>query len=300
MDARRLPPDWPFRAMGRTTRAGPHDWWVIDTGPPPGIPDAPAVLLLHGLGASGHSFRHMIPGLAGRHRVIVPDLPGQGATRAGNRARLGLEAMAQDLAALCRALGAAPGAVIGHSAGAAIALQMAATGPTPAPAVIGINAALGDFDGAAGVLFPLMAQGLALLPFAASAMSRLGGTEARVARLLSGTGSPLDARGQAQYLALVRDTDHVAGALGMMSQWRLTGLRRRLPGLAARVLLIAARGDRAVPPSVSHEAARGIPGATVLDVPGGHLVHEEMPDGLSALILDWLQAGEAAPKIVSR
>jgi magnesium chelatase accessory protein len=298
MDPRRLPPDWPFRALGRMTRAGPHDWWVIDTGPPPGLPDAPALLLLHGLGASGHSFRRMIPGLAARFRVIVPDLPGQGCTRAGNRARLGLDPMAQDLATLCRALGAVPGAVIGHSAGAAIALQMAANAPIPA--VIGINAALGDFDGAAGVLFPLMAQGLALMPFAASAMSRLGGTEARIARLLAGTGSPLDAAGRAQYLALVRDTDHVAGALGMMSQWRLTGLRRRLPGLGSRVLLIAARGDRAVPPAVSHDAARSIPGATVLDLPGGHLVHEEMPDGLSALILDWLQPASAAPKIVSR
>lgn len=294
MDARRLPPDWPFRAQGRVTRAGPHDWWAIDTGPR----ESPAILLLHGLGASGHSFRQMIPGLARDHRVIVPDLPGQGCSRAGNRSRLGLEPMAEDLAILCRALGAAPRLIVGHSAGAAIALQMAANGT--AGAVIGINAALGDFDGAAGVLFPLMAQGLALMPFAASAMSRLGGTESRVARLLSGTGSPLDAAGRAQYLALVRDTDHVAGALAMMSQWRLTGLRRRLPGLAARVLLIAARGDRAVPPSVSHEAVRGIPGATVLDLPGGHLVHEELPDGLSGLILDWLYPASAAPKIVSR
>ena len=50
-----------------------------------------------------------------------------------------------------------PAVVIGHSAGGAIALNLARR-LQPAPAVICLNAALGRFDGAAGWLFPILAK----------------------------------------------------------------------------------------------------------------------------------------------
>jgi len=43
--------------------------------------DAPAILLLHGFGASSHMFRDLIPALAKHYRVVAPDLPGFGMTR---------------------------------------------------------------------------------------------------------------------------------------------------------------------------------------------------------------------------
>ena len=45
-----------------------------------GPADAPAVLLLHGFGASSHMFRELIPVLAQRYHVLAPDLPGFGQT----------------------------------------------------------------------------------------------------------------------------------------------------------------------------------------------------------------------------
>lgn len=45
-----------------------------------GAPDAPAILLLHGFGASSYMFRDLIPQLAATHHVIAPDLPGFGQT----------------------------------------------------------------------------------------------------------------------------------------------------------------------------------------------------------------------------
>ncbi|WP_454741588.1 alpha/beta fold hydrolase [Cupriavidus necator] len=45
-----------------------------------GAPDAPVMLLLHGFPSSSHQFRHLIPQLAQRFRVIAPDLPGFGFT----------------------------------------------------------------------------------------------------------------------------------------------------------------------------------------------------------------------------
>ncbi len=287
MEPTRLPADWPHRDEARRVRVRPHDWWVIDTGPK----DAPALLLLHGAGGSGHSFRTLIPLLAAHYRVIVPDLPGQGCTRAGGMRRLGLDAMSEDIARLCATLGYAPQVAIGHSAGAAIALRLADL--MPLRGVVGINAALGTFDGAAGVMFPLMARVLAATPFVASAVSKIWGNPATVRRLLEGTGSSLDAAGQAQYLTLVRDAAHVDGTLGMMAQWRLEGLMARLPSLALPVLLITGDKDTAVPPAVSRDAAAHMPVAVYAEIAGfGHLVHEEAPEAVAQVLLPWVASRE--------
>jgi pimeloyl-ACP methyl ester carboxylesterase len=50
-----------------------------------GPEDAPVVLLLHGFPTSSHMFRDLIPKLASRYRVIAPDLPGFGQTKAPAR-----------------------------------------------------------------------------------------------------------------------------------------------------------------------------------------------------------------------
>ena len=275
-----LPPDWPFRADALQVRARPHDWCVIDHG------TGRQVLLLHGAGASGHSFRHLIPALSG-WRCIVPDLPGQGYTRAGSRTRFGIEPMAEDLATLLAQQGWAPEVVIGHSAGAALALQLSTL--VPLRAVVGINAALGQFEGAAGFLFPLLARALSATPFVPSVISRLWGTDTKVRSLLEGTGSPLDTAGIRQYLTLVRKAAHVDGTLGMMAQWRIDRLMARAPQLTVRTLLLATAGDRIVPPRVSRQAAGMLPRADYLELPGlGHLAHEEDAAAVARAISGWL------------
>jgi pimeloyl-ACP methyl ester carboxylesterase len=50
-----------------------------------GPADAPVILLLHGFPTSSHMFRDLIPLLARNYRVIAPDLPGFGNTRAPPR-----------------------------------------------------------------------------------------------------------------------------------------------------------------------------------------------------------------------
>ncbi|WP_444462881.1 alpha/beta fold hydrolase BchO [Rhodobacter capsulatus] len=283
MDPRALPANWPYRSAAARHRVGPIDWWVIDTGPA----DGPVLLLLHGLGASGHSFRRMIPGLSARYRVIVPDLPGHGCSRSTARNRFGLKPMAEDIWKLCQHLGVMPAAVIGHSAGGAIALQLALD--TPVPRVVGINAALDHFEGVAGVIFPMMARGLAALPFTAPLVTRFGASRQRISQLLDMTGSVIDAAGKAQYTALIQTPEHVDGGLRMMAQWELGPLIGALPRIAKPVFLIAGTGDRAVPAHVSADAARFLPMATLRRIDGGHLIHEVAADGLSEMILDWLE-----------
>jgi magnesium chelatase accessory protein len=272
------PADWPLRAHGRRIRAR-HDWWVVEHG------TGPDLLLLHGAGGSGHSFRHLAPALAG-FRCLIPDLPGQGFTRPGRR-QFGIAPMAEDLAQLCAAAGWSPERVIGHSAGAPLALQLSTL--MPLRAVIGLNAALGQFDGAAGFLFPLLARALAATPFVPSVVSRLWGHDARVRQLIEGTGSHLEAAGIAQYLTLVRRPAHVDGTLGMMAAWRVDRLMAAAPGLTVPTLLVASAGDLVVPPKVSREAARMLPRAELREMPAlGHLAHEEDAAAVLAACAGWV------------
>jgi magnesium chelatase accessory protein len=280
--------NWPHPRASRFVDSRPHRWHLQEMG------EGPAVLLIHGAGAAGTSFRGLLPELAADHRAIAVDLPGHGLTRMGTRQRQGLEAMAADLAALLAQEGIAPRLVVGHSAGAALALRLAELLPEPPAGIVGINAALSPFPGMAGWLFPLMARALAASPLTALAVA-LTTTEASVRALLRSTGSSLDDEGVALYQRLVTDAGHVEGMLAMMAQWRLEGLAARLPGFPLPVRLIVGEGDRIVPPEVSREAARRLPRAEVVALPGlGHLAHEEAAAEVAAAIREFLPEGAPA------
>jgi magnesium chelatase accessory protein len=276
-----IPAFWPYRDASRHIACKPHLWHVQDIGA------GPLVLLLHGAGGATHSFRHLIPLLAQHYRIIALDLPGQGFSVLGARSRCGLDPVSDDIAALIRQEGWQPLAIIGHSAGGAIAQRLAEL--KPIKAVIGINSALGAFEGLEGWLFPVMAKALALTPFVPSLFSKLAGTQTQVRQLIATTGSALDEAGQTLYLHLMQRPAHVSATLAMMAQWNLTPFSRRMTNQTTPTLLITASNDRAVPASVSERAAQVMPAATWLDIPDyGHLVHEEAPDLVAAPILAFL------------
>ncbi|QYK43527.1 MAG: alpha/beta fold hydrolase [Paracoccaceae bacterium] len=282
-----MPPDWPHRSLSHQVGATLHRWHVQIAG------DGPVLLLLHGAGGAAMSWRGLLPILAGRFRVIAPDLPGQGFSRSGRSDRYGMDAMAQDLAALCDRLGSPPAAIVGHSAGAALALRMAEARPCP---VVGINAALGTFQGLAGVMFPALARAFSAAPFLPQVVSSLAATPARIAALLAATGSRIDDDGADLYRRLVARPAHVEGTLAMMAAWRLEPLLARLHALRFPVLLVAGGNDRTVPAEISARAARGIPGAAHALLPGlGHLAQEEAPEAVAAAIMPFL-AQAAAPQ----
>lgn len=283
-----IPQDWPNRAASRHIFCAPHLWHVQEMGA------GPTLVLIHGAGGASHSWRGLVPFLSAQYHLVIVDLPGQGFTRLGARHRCGLDAMAEDLARLIAEEAWAPLAYIGHSAGAAIALRLAEIAPPRA--VIGLNAALGQFEGVAGWLFPIMAKLLAAAPFVAQIFSRLAGNPAKVASLLASTGSTIDATGQALYLQLLRMPTHVDATLAMMAQWTLDGLLSRLPRQTTPCLLLTAANDHAVPPAKSAQAAQRMPHARWHDMPGyGHLWHEEAPETVAPLILEFLSTLPPAP-----
>ena len=278
------PADWPMAEVSAHVDCRPHRWHVQVQG------SGPDVLLLHGAGGATQSWRNLFPLLAADHRVIAVDLPGQGFTRAGTRGRHGVAPTAQDLATLCLQEGWSPALIVGHSAGVPIALQMVLNGMTPAHGIVGINAALETFKGAAGLFFPLMAKTMAAVPLTARLFAATT-TEARVRRLLDGTGSRIDERGRDLYLRLASDTDHVDGTLEMMAQWTLDDLARRLPLVATPVLLLTGDNDRAVPPATSIAAAARMPQGRHLSLGQlGHLAHEEDAARVAAAIRQHIDA----------
>ena len=66
---------WPHRQASRFVDAGGCRWHVQAH---PGGAAQPVVWLLHGTGAAGHSWRGLVPLLAQRATLVVPDLPGHG------------------------------------------------------------------------------------------------------------------------------------------------------------------------------------------------------------------------------
>jgi magnesium chelatase accessory protein len=280
MDWARDGADWPNREASRFVDCRPHRWHVQETG------SGPTVLLLHGAGGATQSWRDLLPLLASDFHVIAVDLPGQGFSSAGSRHRLSLTRMSEDLAALAQHEGWHIELIVGHSAGAALALDLACR--VRPKGVVGLNAALGKFDGVAGWLFPLMAKVLALNPFASTILTKMPNSEARVRELLETTGSRFDDRTLGLYRRLAADRDHVAGTIAMMAQWNIDALLARVDHVPCPVLLLAGEGDGTVPPEISVRAAGGMRVAEAKILPGlGHLMHEEAPDLVAAEIVQF-------------
>jgi pimeloyl-ACP methyl ester carboxylesterase len=90
--------------------------------------NAPPLLLIHGLGDEADTWRHLIPSLASRWRVVAPDLPGFGRSSQPERAYT-LEFFQAALLELLDALHIEKATLVGHSLGAAIAHALALEHP---------------------------------------------------------------------------------------------------------------------------------------------------------------------------
>ncbi len=280
--------NWPHSDRSRFVEAGGTRFHVQIFGQD----DAPALLLLHGTGASTHSFRDLAPILAEHYRVIIPDLPGHGFTAAPRWRRVSITGMGTAIAAMLSALGVAPVYAAGHSAGAAILLRMALDGQIAPQRIVSLNGALLPFPGVAAHLFPRLAKLLFLNPVVPRFFSWRARNTGAVAQLMESTGSRISPQGVAYYERLFSSPTHVEGALSMMANWDLEGLRRDLPRLAVPLTLVVGTKDRAIPPEVSERVARMVKGANVETLPGlGHLAHEEAPERVAEMMLRVFAAG---------
>ncbi|AHE55365.1 alpha/beta fold hydrolase BchO [Sphingomonas sanxanigenens] len=275
--------NWPNRGFSRFIDSGQLRWHVQIMG----AEGAPVLLLLHGTGAATHSWRALAPLLATRFRVLAPDLPGHGFTVGRPRGGLAMPAMARAVSDLMTVLGLDPAVLVGHSAGAAIAIRMTLDGRRAQPrAIVGLDAALLPFPGLAATLFPSMAKLLFVNPFAPHIFARMARVPGETARFLArSTGSRIDAAGAACYQQLLATPAHCSGAITMMANWDLLAFRRDLPRLDTPLLLLHGDVDTAIPIATAKEAIAMVPNGRLVPLPGlGHLAHEEKPEDIASLI----------------
>jgi len=106
-----------------------------------GPADAPVILLLHGFPTSGHMFRDLIPLLADRYRVIAPDLPGFGNTKAPGRDAFeySFDRLADVIGGFVDALGLKRYAIYIFDYGAPTGLRLAMKHPERVTAIVSQN-----------------------------------------------------------------------------------------------------------------------------------------------------------------
>ena len=278
---------WPHREASSFVEAGGAQWHVQRMGS--GLEGHGPLLLLHGTGASVHSWRDLMPLLAQSHEVIAIDLPRHAFTTGHNAYAMSLPAMGREVAGLLKHLDITPAAVIGHSAGAAIALQLSLDHGYAGP-IVGLNAALRPFPGALAQIFPAVAKTLFANPLVprifTGSIDLVGGAEKFLWR---STHSRIDAAGLACYRTLLKHPGHARGALAMMANWDLPGLKERMGAVANPVLLLHGGNDPAIPPDWARDAQGWLPNARLDVLPGlGHLAHEEAPEKVAGLITAFL------------
>ena len=284
--------DWPNSESSRFVRSGRLNWHVQIAG------EGPVILLVHGTGASTHSWRSLFSPLKKSFTVVAVDLPGHAFTSGQTDQQLTLPGMSAALAALLRELDIEPDYAAGHSAGAAVLVNMGLDQQLSAKRIVSINGALLPFRGMAGAIFPTLAKLLYLNPLAPRLFAWKADDKRSVARLLAGMGSELDDRGIDLYARLFRSVGHVRATTRMMALWDLDTLAQRLPELAIPLHLVASSNDQAVPVETAFEVHKRLKHAKLLVVKGlGHLAHEEDPDHFVKLLCSIAGEGAAASAV---
>src|SRR5690554_2667906 len=125
------------RVHHRTVSVDGLDVFYREAGPR----DAPVILLLHGYPTSSHMFRHLIPTLADRYRVVASDHIGFGRSAAPSvdEFTYTFDSLAQVTRGLLGKLGITRFTVLVHDYGAPIAWRLALADPEAVVGVISQN-----------------------------------------------------------------------------------------------------------------------------------------------------------------
>jgi magnesium chelatase accessory protein len=276
---------WPNRAASRFVRAAGFRWHVQKMGA------GPALFLLHGTGASTHSWRALAPLLAPTFTIVAPDLPGHGFTETPPRGGLSLPRMARELGELLSALAVNPAMVVGHSAGAAVMIRMTLDGIIAPRALVSLNGALLPFGGLVSQFFSPLAKLLVLNPLVPRLFAWRASDRSAVEGIIRNTGSAIDKSGIELYRRLVSSPRHVSAALAMMANWNLDPLVRDLPKLKTPLLLVTGGNDSAISSDQAFRVRERLPSAKIECLRGlGHLAHEQEPERVARIINVWAAA----------
>jgi pimeloyl-ACP methyl ester carboxylesterase len=243
--------------------------------------EGPPLLLIMGLGADGSLWEDHVAALRARFRCIAVDNRGAGAS-SKPEGPYTTAAMADDHAAVMRALGLDRAGVVGISMGGAIAQELALRHPGTVTrmALVSSWARCDDY---LRELFANLAAVRATAP-----------TETFVQLLQLWVWAPEAFAARADELAEARTIDpsimvrvkpFAAQAAACASHDAL----ERLHAIGVPTLVTVGERDVFTPPRFSEELADRIPGAELRCFPGaGHVHHWEALDAFNDLLLGWL------------
>lgn len=260
------------------------------------------ILFLHGFPQTGYCWRLMPQRLAHRFRLLMPDVPGFGASDLPPEPEAG--AVASMLVRYLDAVGAPEAIVVGHDWGGAFAFRLALDHPERVPRLVVTNTAFRE-------LSPLHSWYIWLfnIPALPEAAFRLGGDQILSFFIRGATPSAhrsvFDGEPLRVYREAYRDPTRVAAALAYyrtvtrkaVSKQVGARFRRRaviesdasLGGRGRRIemptLIVWGMLDPALPPKLLYGMKRDIPHAEVVELPDtGHFVAEERPKVLAEAI----------------
>jgi pimeloyl-ACP methyl ester carboxylesterase len=260
----------------------------------------PTLVLLHGWPQTGRAWRHVMPALAERYTVVVPDVRGAGASdrpddgyRKTNQAR--------DLRGVLAALGlAGPAVVVGHDIGGMIALAWAAEFPDDVAALVTLDVifpGLGleeTMDVAHGGMWHFgffMQPGIPEMLFDGHELEFFTLTFRAISN--PGTFSDDDL---AVYARSYRGRDRLRGGFSQYHDLLDDGRDNRalLAGRPLPMPVLAVGGADRTGDTVAAELRPHAPHLTSLVAPTGHFVAEEAPDWFLGALTDFLDREGAA------
>lgn len=261
--------------------AAPSHWGFAEQG------DGPPLLLLHGLGASGFSWRENIDPLSRHFRVLAPDLPGHGRSPAPLDGDYSLEGMIKGIVGFMDRRGIHRAALAGNSLGGSLALLLARDYPerVSAMALLAPAAALTRLPylfyplrlPALGPLLSLL-LGPWIIPFALRLVYHR--RELITPRVVAGYAAPFRDRRRRLALAALCRQVHLPP---------LAEIEAMLADLRQPATIIWGERDRILPVSHAQWLKERLPQAELQILRQvGHAPQEEAPDTVNEIIIDFL------------
>ncbi|UXY23032.1 alpha/beta hydrolase [Streptomyces cynarae] len=245
---------------------------------------APALLLVHGWGGDGREWSPHAEALAGRFRVVVPDLRGHGRSPVPDQGNTPVE-MADDLAALIDSLGTGPVVAVGHSMGGQVVNLLAVRHAARVRTVVALDPAHGahgaEVDGIPARLAAYREHGArAAAEFVSAAFAPGAPPGLRTAHVRTMLGTPDHVIAQA-YAGMYTDR----GAVGVRPHSEAYLRLRTRPALTVWTSDEAATWEH---------GTLHVPRSRVEHWPdSGHYLHEEHVDRTLRLIEDWAKTTTA-------
>ena len=255
-----------------------------------GDPNAPPVLFIHGWGASAYYYRKLLPAVvAAGWRVIAMDLRGHGGSdKPQDESLYSASAMADHVDAVIEALGLPRLAIVAHSLGGGVALDVASRHPDRLSSLT-LLAPVG--------LAPLRFVGLArfFTPGIAAPLVHFAvppWTVPVALRAVNGTLGDFAMRDVDEYWAPSRDKGFGWALRTLLHQFRLEPRSdAELGAISVPVLTIFGGQDLLVRATESAARASAMPKASAeIILRAGHVLAEEVPQSVLERLLPHLAA----------